>query len=73
MIDFSELLFSPTGRVIISIIWGLGLSALFKNACLTRNCQVILYRGPNPTEVYNSYYKYGNDNCYQYTPYLTRC
>lgn len=73
MLNFLELLFTPTGRILISIIWGLGLAALFKNACKGRNCQVIQYKGPNPEEVKKFYYKYGNDNCYQYTPYLSRC
>ena len=73
MLNFLELLFNPTGRILISIIWGLGLAALFKSACKHRNCQVIQYKGPNPEEVKKSYYKYGNDNCYKYTPYISRC
>ena len=59
MLNFLELLFNPTGRILISIIWGLGLAALFKSACKHRNCQVIQYKGPNPEEVKKSYYKYG--------------
>ena len=73
MLDFAELLVSSTGRILISIIWGLGLAALFKNACKNRNCQVIQFKGPNPKDIKKSYYKYGNDNCYKYTPYLSKC
>jgi len=71
--DFDRFFGTQTGRIIISVIWGLGLSALFKKACEGRNCQVIKYQGPNPEEVQRSFYKYGNDNCYQYTAYLAPC
>ena len=64
---------TPVGRILISLIWGFGLSALFKKACEGRNCQVIKYQGPDPNEIKNTYYKYGGDGCYQYTPYLAQC
>ena len=61
------------GKILISLIWGFGLSAVFKKVCTDRNCQVIKYHGPNPDEISASYYKYGQENCYQYTPYITEC
>ena len=45
--DIGRLFTSNTGRILVSIIWGLGLAALFKKACEGRNCQVIQYQGPN--------------------------
>ena len=71
--DVGRLLTTRTGKMMMSIIWGLGLAALFKKACQGRNCQVIQYQGPNPEEVSKTYYKYGQDNCYRYIPYLTPC
>lgn len=75
MFDFNMSRFFSTsvGRILISLIWGFGLSAVFKKVCQGRNCQVIKYQGPNPEEVKRSYYKYGQNNCYQYTPYITKC
>lgn len=61
------------GRIILSIIWGLGLSTLFRKACHGRKCQVILYNGPDPNEVKNSYYEYGNGQCYKYYPTISNC
>ena len=61
------------GRIILSIIWGLGLSTLFRKACHGRKCQVILYNGPDPSEVNNSYYEYGNGQCYKYYPTISNC
>jgi hypothetical protein len=71
MID--EIFKSRLGIIIISIIWGLGLSTLFRKACQGRKCQVIVYSGPDPKEISGTYYNYGTPDCYQYTPVLTQC
>lgn len=68
-----QIIKSRTGIIIISIIWGLGLSTLFRKTCQGRKCQVIVYNGPNPDEIKNTYYDYGTGDCYQYDPYLTQC
>lgn len=73
MIDFLQLFETNTGKILLSIIWGLGLASLFKKACTLRKCKVIQYKGPNPEEIQQYYYKYGSDNCYKYTPYLVEC
>ena len=61
---------SETGRIVVSVIWGLGLAALFRRVCVGRNCIVI--KGPNPKKIQNKIYKY-NNSCYKYTPYATKC
>ena len=33
-------------KIILSIVWGLGLSCLFRKACKGRKC--IVYSAPNP-------------------------
>jgi hypothetical protein len=68
-----EILKTRIGVVIISIIWGLGLSTLFRKACQGRKCQIIKYSGPDPNEVKGDYYNYGNGQCYQYSPILSKC
>jgi hypothetical protein len=70
---FEEILNSRIGIIIISIIWGLGLSTLFRKACQGRKCQVITYHGPSPKEIEHIYYDYGDGHCYQYVPYMTPC
>lgn len=64
---------SRIGIIIISIIWGLGLSTLFRKACQGRKCQVIVYNGPDPQEIKDTYYDYGNGTCYQYYPFISKC
>lgn len=61
---------SPGGSVIISIILGLGLAAVFRRAC-SGNCCIVI-KGPNPDEIAKNYYKV-NENCYKYTPVFTEC
>ena len=58
------------GCIIISIIWGLGLSALFRKACKGRNCIVV--KGPNPDKIKNNIYGF-NNKCYNYEPYSVTC
>jgi len=62
---------SRIGVILVSIIWGLGLSTLFNNACKGRNCYVI--RGPPTDEMRRKFFNYGNEKCYSYTPVLTKC
>jgi len=68
-----EALKSRIGVVIISIIWGLGLSTIFRKACNGRTCHLIRYVGPNPEEVASNYYNYGSKLCYQYNPIMAPC
>jgi len=68
-----EILKTRVGIIIISVIWGLGLSTLFRKACQGRTCQVIKYTGPDPNEIQSSYYNYGTGNCYKYSPVISKC
>jgi len=70
-----EFLKSRVGVILISIFWGLGLSALFKKSCTGngRRCYVVHHRGPNPNEVAKNVYQYGTNKCYKYHPHLAQC
>ena len=61
---------SNTGSIVISIILGLGLAALFRKACTDNKCIVV--KGPNIDEVQQYYYKM-NGECYQYKPVHAEC
>lgn len=58
------------GKIIISVIWGLGLAALFRRVCEGRNCIVI--KGPKPKEIDNKIYKF-DQKCYKYNSYPSSC
>ena len=65
---------SRTGIIVISVIWGLGLSTIFRKACTGKSCQVVKYVSPNPKDIMNSTYNYGiEDECYQYDAVITKC
>lgn len=66
----SNLLSTREGKIILSIIWGLGLSALFRRACKGRTC--IIIKGPKPIDMNNKIYKF-DDKCYKYTAVNTQC
>jgi hypothetical protein len=68
-----EVFKTPVGIIILSILWGLGLSTLFHKACQGRKCTVIRYEGPDPEQLRGQFYNYGGPNCYQYQPVLSPC
>ncbi len=66
----SDMVKTETGRIIVSVIWGLGLAALFRKACKGRNCIVI--KGPKPTEMDNKIFEF-EKKCYKYNVETTKC
>lgn len=66
----SDILNSKMGQIIISIILGLGLATIFKKVCKDDNC--IIIKSPNIKDIEKYYYKI-NDDCFRYTPYVTKC
>lgn len=61
---------NPMGRIVISILLGLGLATLFRKACSGNHCIVIA--GPKLSDVQKHYYKI-DDDCFKYTPYQVTC
>ena len=66
----NKLLNTEGGQILISVLWGLGLAALFRSVCKGRNCIVI--KAVNPVQVKNKIFKHDNQ-CYQYTPEIIKC
>jgi hypothetical protein len=65
-----RLLDSREGQIIISLILGLGLAALFQRVCKDGNC--IIVQGPPLEEVENKIFKQ-EDKCYRYKAESTKC
>ncbi len=61
---------TPSGRIFVSIIWGLGLAAFFRKSCKDRSC--LLIRGPKPNKIKDKIYQF-NNRCYTYLPYSVSC
>ena len=60
---FKDLLYSTTGKYIISIILGLGLAILFQESCKDKDC--IRFIAPKIEDIDGKIYKF-NDKCYKY-------
>jgi len=58
--------------IIISIIWGLGLSCMFRQACKGRDCIVI--KAPYPGKIVGKVFKEPEGKrCYSYIPHSAIC
>lgn len=68
--NFRRLLESSLGKIIISILLGLGLASLFHNVCNSKNC--IQFKGPVLSEINGKVMQYG-DGCYKYDLVRTKC
>jgi len=68
--NFKRLLNTELGRILISILLGLGLASLFRKVCNERDC--IVFNGPVISELDGKTYKYG-EQCYEYSLHPDKC
>jgi hypothetical protein len=61
---------TKTGRYLISIILGLGISALFRKVCNDRDC--IIVKGPPTSEILGHVFEF-DSKCYKYRVKNTSC
>ena len=65
-----KVLYSNVGRIIISIILGIGLASLFRKVCKDRNCMV--FKGPQMSELKDQTFNF-NDACYEFKEKSIKC
>ena len=68
MIKINKILYSENGKILLSIILGLGIAGLFKMSCDNRSC--IVYKGPEFKDKKNIKY---NDKCYDVQEEIIDC
>ena len=68
--QLQRLLYSDTGRNIISIVLGIGLAALFQKVCKDKDC--VVFNGPIISEVDGKIFQHG-EKCYRYDISSTSC
>jgi hypothetical protein len=61
---------SQTGKILMSIILGIGLATFFRVACKGKNCKVI--SAPPIEEIDGQTYKF-NDKCYNFEKKAIDC
>lgn len=68
--NIKRLLYSNSGRILISILLGVGLASLFQKVCKDKDC--LIFTGPVISDVDGKIFKHG-DNCYKYDIMTTSC
>ena len=68
--NFKRLLYTELGRIILSIILGLGLATLFRKICTDKSC--LRFNGPIISDLEGKTYKHG-DKCYKYSANTDKC
>ena len=66
----SRLLHSKEGKIIFSIILGIGLASLFRRACTSRKC--LVFKAPSMNAIKGKIFGHG-DKCYEFKPHSTNC
>ena len=61
---------TPNGKLVISIILGIGLASLFRKICTGRNC--IVFKAPDFNEVEKNIYSH-NNKCYRFEKQSVSC
>lgn len=65
-----RLLYSDVGRVIISILLGLGLATIFRRVCKNRDC--LVFHAAPLDKIRQQIFKY-NDKCYLFNETAQSC
>ena len=68
--NLRRLIYSDIGRIIISILLGLGLATLFRKVCNDRNC--LVFKAPNLKKIKNQIFKFKN-KCYTFQEEIENC
>lgn len=65
-----DLFRTRAGVILVSIIWGFGLAALFRRVCKGRSC--IIYKAPNPDWMKEQVVE-NEGSCFQMIPETSSC
>jgi|TARA_Y200000002_G_scaffold332795_1_gene298814 hypothetical protein len=68
--NLKRLIYSDVGRIVISIILGLGLATLFRRVCRERNC--LVFHAPQMNKIKGQIFKF-KDKCYQFEEEIEKC
>lgn len=65
-----RLIYGDVGKIIISIILGLGLATLFRKVCKDRDC--IVFKAPDVKKIKNQIFKF-QGKCYKFEENIEKC
>ena len=68
--NLNRLIYSDVGKIVISIILGLGLATLFRKVCKERDC--LVFHAPKLDKIKNQVFKF-KDKCYKFEEEIEKC
>ena len=68
--NLKRLLTTPLGKILLSIILGLGLASLFRKVCTDKNC--IHFKGAAIKDIDGKTYMH-DEKCYKYSASPVKC
>ena len=68
--NFKRLLNTELGRIIISVLLGLGIATFFRQVCTGDKC--LTFNGPVISDFDEKIFKY-DEKCYKYTTKTAKC
>lgn len=68
--ELKSFLHSKNGRILMSVLLGIGISTLFRKACKDRNC--LVFKAPQYEKIKDKIFKFDN-KCYTYKENMKRC
>ena len=66
----SKFVHTETGRILMSILLGIGLATFFRQVCVGKNC--LSYNAPPVAEIDGEIYKF-DDKCYELQKSAVNC
>jgi len=70
MLDIAKVFKSKSGKILLSVLWGLALAAIFKFTCEGRDC--LVYKAPVVQEMTGNTYQHNNE-CYTFRTETVAC
>ena len=67
---FLRLIRNKNGKIIVSILWGLGIACLFRKMCNDQTC--LVYTIPKKKEMISNVFLHHN-KCFKYNMIETKC
>jgi len=68
--EIKKIINSSQGKIVMSIILGLGIATLFKRVCKGKNC--VIFEKASADEIDDKVFKY-DDKCYKFKLENTTC
>mgnify|MGYP001313850899 FL=1 len=68
--NFKRLLYSDFGKILISIVLGIGLATLFRRVCVGKDCYV--FKSPEFSKINKQVFKH-NNKCYKFKEQSVTC